>query len=262
MNLELRNFELFKIMIELRNISKTFNTGSAAKISALKDINLTIQQKEFVVVVGSNGSGKSTFLNIIAGSQKPDHGKILFENKEVNKLHEYQRSNWIARIFQNPLMGTAPELTILENFRLAALRTKNKTLTIGTKNKFRETVREKVSMLNLGLENKVDQLMGTLSGGQRQALTLQMAVMDDAKILLMDEPAGALDPKTSETLMTLAKKIIDDFGLTTVLVTHQMKDAIRYGSRIIQMAEGTIKKDLTGDEKMNLRLQDIYAWFD
>jgi putative ABC transport system ATP-binding protein len=249
-------------MIELRNISKTFNTGSASEIRALQDINITIHQKEFVVVVGSNGSGKSTFLNIIAGNQKPDGGKILIEGKEVNNLHEHQRSKWIARIFQNPLMGTAPDLTILENFRLAALRTQNKTLTIGTKKKFRETVREKISMLNLNLENKVDQPMGTLSGGQRQALTLIMAVMDNAKILLMDEPAAALDPKTSETLMTLAKKIIDDFGLTAILVTHQMKDAIRYGNRIILMSEGTIKTDLTGDEKMKLQLQELYSWFE
>lgn len=249
-------------MIELRNISKTFNAGSAAEIRALKDINLTIHQKDFVVVVGSNGSGKSTLLNIIAGSEKPDNGKILFENREVNKLLEHQRSEWIARIFQNPLMGTAPQLTILENFRLASLRTKNKTLMIGTKRKFREAVRDKISMLNLNLENKIDQPMGTLSGGQRQALTLIMAVMDDAKILLMDEPAAALDPKTSETLMTLAKKIIEDFGLTAILVTHQMRDAVRYGNRIIQMAEGSIKKDLTGSEKMKLQLQDVYAWFD
>ena len=249
-------------MIELRNISKAFNAGSAAEIRALQDINITIHHKEFVVVVGSNGSGKSTLLNIIAGNQKPDSGIILFEKKELNNLREHQRSKWIARIFQNPLMGTAPDLTILENFRLASLRTKSKTLTIGTKKKFRETVRERISILNLNLENKVDQPMGTLSGGQRQALTLIMAVMDDAKILLMDEPAAALDPKTSETLMTLAKKIITDFGLMAILVTHQMKDAIKYGNRIIQMAEGTIKKDLTGDEKMKLQLQDIYSWFE
>jgi putative ABC transport system ATP-binding protein len=249
-------------MIELKNIAKTFNAGSAAEIHALRDINLTIHEKEFVVVVGSNGSGKSTLLNIIAGNDKPGAGKILFDNKEVNNLQEHQRSRWIARIFQNPLMGTAPELTILENFRLASLRTKDKTLIIGTKNKFRQTVRDKISMLHLGLENKVDQLMGTLSGGQRQALTLLMAVMDDIKILLMDEPTAALDPKTSETLMKLAQKIIADFGLTAILVTHQMKDVVRYGNRIIQIAEGSIKKDLTGIAKAQLQLQDVYSWFE
>jgi len=249
-------------MIELRNISKTFNAGSAAEIKALQDINLSIKEKEFVVVVGSNGSGKSTLLNLIAGSQKPDRGTIAFEGKYVTRLQEHRRSKWIARIFQNPLMGTAPELTVLENFRLASLRTKNKTLSIGTDAKFREVVREKISMLNLNLENKLDQLIGTLSGGQRQALTLMMAVMDDAKILLMDEPAAALDPKTSELLMALAQKVIDEFGLTAILVTHQVKDAARYGNRIIQMAEGGIKKDLTGESKAKLQLQDVYKWFE
>lgn len=249
-------------MIELKNISKTFNAGSEAEINALRSINLTIKEKEFVVIVGANGSGKSTLLNCIAGNVQPGEGKIFFDGTDVTHLQEHERSKWIARIFQNPLMGTAPELTILENFRLAALRTKNKTLSIGTSSKFKAAVRDKISMLNLHLEEKLDQPMGTLSGGQRQALTLIMAVMDDAKILLMDEPAAALDPKTAATLMTLAKEIIERFGLTAILVTHQMKDAVLYGNRIIQMAEGSVKKDLTGDEKMKLQPADIYPWFE
>src|SRR5882724_2557034 len=163
-------------MIELQHISKTFNYNTANEVKALQDVNLKIDSSQFIVIIGSNGSGKSSLLNAIAGSIIVNEGKIVVDGNQITHLKEHQRSKWIARIFQNPLMGTAPDLTILENFRLASLRTKNKTLSIGTNRKFKEEVREKISVLRLNLENKVDQPMGTLSGGQRQALTLIMAV--------------------------------------------------------------------------------------
>ncbi len=248
-------------MIELQHISKTFNRGTANEVNALKDVTLKTESSQFIVVIGSNGSGKSSLMNALAGSIHPDEGKILIDGIDITRFKEHERSKWIARIFQNPLMGTAPELSILENFRLAALRTQSKKLVTGTTEKFRRRVQEKISLLNLGLENKIDQQMGTLSGGQRQALTLLMAVMDETKILLMDEPAAALDPKTSTLLMQLAEKIIREFNLTALLITHQLKDVITYGDRVILMHEGTILKDLNKAEKSTLQVNDIYSWF-
>ena len=189
------------------------------------------------------------------------HFRVFFENKQVNHLKEHQRSKWIARVFQNPFAGTASDLTIIDNFRLTALRTKSKALTRGINKKFIDEVKEKISLLGLGLENKTEQLMGTLSGGQRQALTLIMAIMDEAKILLMDEPTAALDPKTSELLMHHANKIIQQYTLTAILVTHQIKDAHVYGTRIVQMQEGYIKRDLNITQKQLLSLSEIYSWF-
>ena len=255
-------------MIELKHISKTFNRNSPSAVSALIDVSLTISEKSFVVVVGSNGSGKSTLLNILAGTVRADSGSILINGKDVTGLKDYQRSKWVARIFQNPLMGTSPELTVLENFRLASIRTQPKRFIIGTGEKFKKVVREKISMLSLGLENKLDQPMGTLSGGQRQALTLLMAVMSDddlpheqTRILLMDEPTAALDPKTSTQIMELAGKIIKEFNLTVVFVTHHLKDALAYGDRIIGMEAGTIVKDLGLEPKSKLTLPEVYDWF-
>ena len=248
-------------MIELKHISKTFNQGTANELIALKDLSLKIEPSQFVLMIGSNGSGKSTLLNVLAGNVPVNEGKILIDGNDITQLKEHQRSKWIARIFQNPLMGTAPDLSILENFRLAALRTQSKKLITGTTEMFRRQTRDKISLLNLGLENKIDQQMGTLSGGQRQALTLLMAVMDEPKILLMDEPAAALDPKTSGVLMLLAEKIIREFNLTALLVTHQLKDVLSFGNRVIMMHEGSILKDLNKAEKSTLQVNDIYSWF-
>jgi putative ABC transport system ATP-binding protein len=248
-------------MIELQHIRKIFHRGTANEVSALQDVNLKVDSSSFVVIVGSNGSGKSSLLNAIAGSLQVNEGKISVDNNNITHLKEHQRSKWIARIFQNPLMGTAPELSILENFRLASIRTQSKKFTIGTGEKFKKKIQDRISLLNLGLENKVGQPMGTLSGGQRQALTLLMAVMDETKILLMDEPAAALDPKTSELLMKLAEKIIREFHLTAFLVTHQLKDALTYGDRLILMQEGKITKDLNQSEKSSLQLNDLFNWF-
>jgi putative ABC transport system ATP-binding protein len=249
-------------MIELRNVNKIFNEGSVNAVHALKNINLKIEKGEFLILLGSNGSGKSTLINVIAGSTSLNSGEVLIEGNKVNFLKDFQRSKWIARIFQNPLMGTAPDLSVIDNFRLASLRTQSKKLKLGITNKFRSEVQEKIRLLNIGLENKLDSSVGSLSGGQRQALTLSMAVMDEAKILLMDEPTAALDPKSSELLMSNAIKFISLFDFTTIFITHHLKDAHRFGNRIIQMDNGNIVHDIKNEEKEKLQLNDLYQWFD
>jgi putative ABC transport system ATP-binding protein len=248
-------------MIQIQHLSKTFNSGSSNEIRALEDINLDIKAEEFVVIVGSNGSGKSTLLQAIAGSIPIESGSVKIDGTDVTKLQEFERSKWISRIFQNPLAGTAPDLSILDNFRLAALRSQSKKLKVGIDTDFKNKVREKIAILNMGLENKLDQQMGTLSGGQRQALTLVMAIMDTAKILILDEPTAALDPKSSQTLMEKAASIIVEYKLTAILVTHALKDAHTFGNRLIQMGEGKIIHDLNAQEKKGLSLPQLFEWF-
>jgi len=248
-------------MIELTSIHKSFNRGRPNEVNALNGIDLHIAQGEFVVIVGSNGSGKSTLLNIIAGSIPPTSGTISLDGKIVNNLPDYKRSRWIARVFQNPLSGTAPDLSILDNFRLAALRTHKKGLTIGINTVFNQRVKDKIAILGMGLENKINQPMGTLSGGQRQALTLLMGIMDDCKILLLDEPTAALDPRSADVVMKTADKLIRDFDLTAILITHNLKDAFTYGNRIIQMGEGTIMHDMDTAAKARLKQTDLFEWF-
>jgi putative ABC transport system ATP-binding protein len=246
-------------LIKLNNISKTFRRPDDVVVFSNFDFELS--EGEFAVVVGANGSGKSTLLNLIAGTEMCDSGSILLDGKDVTRLKDYQRSKWISRIFQNPLTGTAPELTILENFRLASLRTKKKGFRIGTNENFRKVVQQKISVLNLGLENKLDQKVGTLSGGQRQSLSLLMSIADETRLLLMDEPTAALDPKTSQLVMQLADKMIHENKLTALLVTHQLRDVVQYGTRIIQLTEGAIAKDIRKDQKSGLTLAEVYEWF-
>ncbi|MFD2145997.1 ABC transporter ATP-binding protein [Mucilaginibacter antarcticus] len=248
-------------MITLSNIHKTFNRGKASQVNAVNGVDLNIGDGEFVVIVGSNGSGKSTLLNLISGSTLPTSGTVALDNTDVTRLADYQRSKWIARVFQNPLSGTASELSILDNFRLAALRTKPKGLSIGVTDAFKLDVKDRIALLGLGLENKITQPIGTLSGGQRQALTLLMSVMDDCKILLLDEPTAALDPKSADIVMKTADQLSRDFKLTTILVTHNLKDAYSYGSRIIQMVEGKVIKDIDTKHKQALKQNDLFEWF-
>jgi putative tryptophan/tyrosine transport system ATP-binding protein len=248
-------------MIDLKNVHKTFNKGKANQVDALKGVDLSIIEKEFLVIVGSNGSGKTTLLNLIAGSILPSSGSIHIDGNEVTKLPDYKRSEWIARVFQNPLSGTAPDLSILDNFRLAAIRTKPKGLSIGINDRFKKSVEEKISTLGMGLEKKIAQPMGTLSGGQRQALTLLMSVMDSCKVLLLDEPTAALDPRSAEVVMRTADKLTQEFNLTTILITHNLKEAYNYGTRIIQMAEGKIIRDLDAAQKSALKQNDLFDWF-
>jgi putative ABC transport system ATP-binding protein len=249
-------------MISLQKISKYFNKGKVTEVIALNDISLEIHKGEFVVMIGTNGSGKTTLLNIIEGSQIPTAGTIEINGQNVTPLPEYKRSRWVARVFQNPNNGTAPDLTILDNFRLASLRTKRKNLRVGINEGFKNKVKEKISGLGMGLENKIDQPMGNLSGGQRQALTLLMSVMDETDILLLDEPTAALDPKSALVVMNLANKLHKDLGITTVLITHNLKDALLYGNRLIQMQEGKILRDLKTGDKTGLLIQEIYQWFE
>ena len=214
-----------------------------------------------MVVIGANGSGKSTLLNIIAGNIFVDKGSIKIDGTDVTRWKDFERSKFISRIFQNPLSGTAPDLSIIDNFRLAALRSQSKKLSRGIDATFREKVKSKIAFLEMGLENKLDQAMGLLSGGQRQALTLMMAVMDETKVLLLDEPTAALDPKSSEIVIEKTRQLVDEYKLTAMLVTHDMKYAQRYGNRIIQMVQGKISKDISNTEKSKINTQQIYEWF-
>ena len=249
-------------MIALHHISKYFNKGKSNEVFALNDISLQVNKGEFLVIVGANGSGKTTLLNIIEGAQLPSAGTVEINGQDVTPLPEYKRSRWVARVFQNPHNGTAPDLTILDNFRLASLRTQRKNLKIGINQTFIKKVREKISTLGMGLENKIGQPMGNLSGGQRQALTLLMSVMDDTGILLLDEPTAALDSKSALVVMNLAKKLNSELGITTILVTHNLKDAIQYGNRLILLQEGKITRDLNPEEKTGLSIQEVYSWFE
>jgi putative ABC transport system ATP-binding protein len=248
-------------MIELSDVHKIFNPGKANQVNAVNGVSLTVANGEFLVIVGSNGSGKTTLLDLVAGSVLPTSGKVVIEDEEVTKLPDYKRSQWIARVFQNPMSGTASDLSILDNFRLAAIRTKPKGLSIGINDVFKKEVKEKIATLGMGLENKIEQPMGTLSGGQRQALTLLMSVMDTCKVLLLDEPTAALDPRSAEVVLTTAEKLIKVYQLTAILITHNLKDAYNYGNRIILMGEGQIKQDLNTTKKAALKQHELFDWF-
>ena len=249
--------------IEIQNITRRYNKDSEEEVKALDAFSLDIPSGQFLVVIGANGSGKSTLLNILAGTVAPDAGRFRIDERDFTGRKEYEISRVVARVFQSPSSGTAPGLTVLENLRLAALRTRRKRFRIGLDERFKKEVNDKLSLLHLGLENKLNQHAGTLSGGQRQALSLVMATMDHPRILLLDEPSAALDPRSSEVIMQLADRIVREYQLTAILVTHNMKDAIRYGDRLICMSEGRITKDIRyTEEKMKLQPATLYAWFD
>lgn len=248
-------------MIKITDLHKEFHSGKTNEVKALQGLTLDVKKGEFLVIVGANGSGKSTLINIISGNIFPTSGRLLINDNNVSHLPEYARSKWIARVFQNPLKGTADELSVLENFRLASLRTQKKRLKIGISNDFKAIVKDKIASLGMGLEDKIFQPMGTLSGGQRQALTLLMAVMDKVEILLLDEPTAALDPRSAEIIMKTADNLIAQYKLTAILITHNMKEASSYGSRMIQLSEGRIVRDLDEEQKSKLSAVDLYEWF-
>jgi putative ABC transport system ATP-binding protein len=247
-------------MIKFTNVYKSF-TDDAGQVNALiNNLNLELIKGEFTTIIGANGSGKSTLLNLIAGLIYPDKGSIALGQQEIQQLKTYERSKYIARIFQNPLQGSVADLTVLENMRLAFLRNTSKGLKLGIDRAFTSKVKEAIALLNLGLENKLAQKMGTLSGGQRQALTLVMATLCDAKVLLMDEPTAALDPKSANSLMENAQKLISNRNITTIMVTHNMREALNYGDRLLMMKEGKIERDIKGNEKLKLTPNELFDW--
>jgi putative ABC transport system ATP-binding protein len=247
-------------MIKFTNVSKSF-TDDAGQVNALiNNLNVEFKKGEFTMIIGANGSGKSTMLNLIAGLILPDNGSIIIDDIEVQKLKSYERSAFIARLFQNPLQGSVADLTVLENMRLAYLRNTSKGLKLGIDAAFKSKVKEAIAQLNLGLENKLAQKMGTLSGGQRQALTLVMATLCDAKVLLMDEPTAALDPKSANSLMENANKLIAKNNITTIMVTHNMREAVNYGNRLLMMKEGKVMRDLNTLEKSSIDTNSLTNW--
>ena len=248
-------------MVEIIDVKKVFNQGKPNQVNAVNGISLSIKNEDFLVIVGANGSGKTTLLDMISGSVLPDEGKIEIDAVDVTNLPDYRRTKWIARVFQNPLSGTASDLSILDNFRLAALRTKSKGINIGVDENFKTLVKENIAILGMGLENKIEQKIGTLSGGQRQALTLLMSVMDNCKVLLLDEPTAALDPRSAALVMKIADDLSKKFKLTTILITHNLKDAFTYGNRIILMGEGRVQVDLNELEKSKLKQNELFDWF-
>jgi putative ABC transport system ATP-binding protein len=249
-------------MISLKEVNVNYNEGTSLQQNALNYVSVDFLQGQFVIIIGSNGSGKSTLLNSIAGSTQTKSGSIYIDKTDVTSEPEHKRARYISRIFQNPLAGTAPDLSILDNFRLAALRTGKKGLTIGTSRNFIEKVRDKISLLKMGLENNIYKPIGSLSGGQRQALTLVMGIMDHCRIMLLDEPVAALDPRSASLVMEKANEIIKTNQLTAIMVTHNMKDALNYGNRLLMMKEGAIEKDMSGTAKKELSLEEMARWFD
>jgi putative ABC transport system ATP-binding protein len=249
-------------LIRAENIIKTYNAGRDDEVRALRDVSLEIAKGEFVIIIGANGSGKSTFFNMLQGAEKPTAGKVSINETDVTSMPEHKRSRFISRVFQNPGYGTAPELTICENFRLAAVRAHSKQIRIGNTSSFKNQLALKIEALGMGLEKKLDRPIGSLSGGQRQALTLLMSVMDDTSLLLMDEPTAALDPRSSKTIMSMAEKMNMESGLTILLVTHNLKDALQYGNRLIQFSEGRIIRDIRDEEKKKLTLSDLLTLFE
>lgn len=248
-------------MLEIRNLTKTFNAGTVNEKLALNDLNLTLEDGDFVTVIGGNGAGKSTLLNAICGVWKPDSGKILIDGTDVSRQPEYRRAKYIGRVFQDPMMGTAGDMEIEENLALAKRRGKRRTLAWQIRKSERDEYRQMLAMLGLGLETRLTSKVGVLSGGQRQAITLLMASMNDPRVLLLDEHTAALDPKTAAKVLEITDKIVGEKKLTTLMITHNMRDAIEHGNRLIMMHEGRIIIDVRGEEKKKLTVEDLLRLF-
>ena len=249
-------------MLDIQNLSVTFNAGSIDEKNVLHDLNLHVETGEFICIIGSNGAGKSTILNTIAGSIIPDKGKILLDNTDITYVKEYQRASYIGRLFQDPLKGTAPNMTIEENLALACLSAKEKKSPFSwITNKERELFKEQLKMLDMGLEDRMHTLVGNLSGGQRQALTLLMATIVPPKLLLLDEHTAALDPKAATKIMKLTQEIVQKHHITCLMVTHQMQQALEVGDRTIMMNDGHIVIDIKGEQRANMSVYDLMERF-
>ena len=249
-------------MLELKNIYKTFNAGTVNEKMALRGLNLTLEDGDFVTVIGGNGAGKSTMLNAIAGVWPVDQGQILIGDADVTKLPEYKRAKYLGRVFQDPMTGTAATMEIQENLALALRRGDSRTLKAGITKKEHAKYREMLATLGLGLEDRMTSKVGLLSGGQRQALTLLMATLKKPKLLLLDEHTAALDPKTAAKVLQTTDMIVNRDKLTTLMITHNMKDAIVHGNRLIMMMDGNIILDIRGEEKKKLTVADLLHKFE
>lgn len=249
-------------MLQMNNIYKTFNVGTVNEKTALRNLSLTLEDGDFVTVIGGNGAGKSTMLNAIAGTWPVDNGSIVIDGIDVTKLPEYKRAKFLGRVFQDPMTGTAATMEIEENLALAMRRGESRTLRKGIKEKERQQYREMLATLGLGLEDRMTSKVGLLSGGQRQALTLLMATLKKPKLLLLDEHTAALDPKTAAKVLETTDMIVNRDHLTTIMITHNMKDAIAHGNRLIMLMDGKIILDIKGEEKKKLTVEDLLHQFE
>lgn len=249
-------------MLELHDVSKTFNLGLITERRALHNINLTINDGDFVTVIGGNGAGKSTLLNLIAGVHSCDSGTIMLDSINITNMKEHKRAKFMGRVFQDPMQGTASNMEIEENMAMSMRRGKNRGLSWGISNKERALFKTILSTLDLGLEDRMKSKVGLLSGGQRQALTLLMATMKKPRLLLLDEHTAALDPRTAHKVLELTQSIIEKDNLSAFMVTHNMKHAIHYGNRLIMMLDGSIIFDVKGIEKQKLNVQDLLKKFE
>lgn len=249
-------------MLDLKEISKTFNAGTVNEKTALNGLNLRLNEGDFVTVIGGNGAGKSTMLNAVAGVWSVDEGRIEIDGIDVTKLPEHKRAKYLGRVFQDPMTGTAATMQIEENMALASRRGVFRTLRAGITAKERELYREQLKILDLGLEDRLTSKVGLLSGGQRQALTLLMATLKKPRLLLLDEHTAALDPKTAAKVLETTDRIVGREHLTTLMITHNMKDAIAHGNRLVMMNSGKIIFDVSGEEKKKLTVPDLLAKFE
>lgn len=249
-------------MLRIEDVYKTFNAGTINEKKALCGVNLTLEEGEFVTVIGGNGVGKSTTLNAVAGVWPVDSGRIYIGGDDVTRLSEYKRAKYLGRVFQDPMTGTATTMSIEENMAIAARRGKTRRLTWGITKAERDTYREMLKTLNLGLEDRLTSKVGLLSGGQRQAITLLMASIQKPKLLLLDEHTAALDPKTAAKVLEISDKIIAENHLTAMMVTHNMRDAIAHGNRLIMMHEGKVILNIAGEEKKKLTVEDLLHQFE
>lgn len=249
-------------MLKIEGVSKLFNPGTIDEKVALSQIHLHLRQGDFMTIIGSNGAGKSTLMNIVSGSLTADTGKVMINGKEVQTLPEHKRSRWIGRVFQDLMAGTAPHMTIQENLAMAYARNKRRGLALGITAKKRELFREQLSRLGIGLESRLNTKVGLLSGGERQALSLLMSTFTEPEILLLDEHTAALDPTRAELITKLTQEIVEGFKLTTLMVTHNMEQAIRLGNRLIMMDKGRIILDVSEEEKRELTVEKLLQQFE
>ena len=248
-------------MLELKNLYKTFNAGTVNEKRAIDGLDLTLEDGDFVTIIGGNGAGKSTTLNLIAGVFPADQGSIILDGVDITRLPEHKRAKYLGRVFQDPMMGTAATMGIEENLALANRRGQRRTLRPGITAQEREKFRKQLAALGLGLEDRMTSKVGLLSGGQRQALTLLMATLKKPRLLLLDEHSAALDPKTADKVLQITEEIVARDKLTTLMVTHNMKHAIQYGNRLIMMDAGKVVVDIRGEEKKNLTVRDLLEKF-